>query len=429
MNLNIQLLFPISVSLLIIAVIILLVRLKKNTHHRFILQKVIKDLEKEVNDLKNYQNKLKHQGNQLQDENQKLLNEKNKLSKKYLKMWKTSEKIYKLQKDISIKNDKLEQLTQELEEERMKIKKKNQKLWNQGIAIHKEKEKVEEIKRLIEIKHKEVVESIDYAKRIQSSILPDIQELSTIFPNSFVFFKPVKTVSGDFYWWKKTNSHFIITAADCTGHGVPGAFMSMLGSAYLNDIVLNEKIFNPNEILEILRSRVIESLKQTSDKNEQMDGMDMALCSIDMENKKLQFAGANNPLYIIRKKTNMNDFDTKFISLENKSHCLLELKPDKMPVGIHWKMDRFKALEIKLFPQDRIFMFSDGYADQFGGKKGKKFKYKPFKKLLLDITDQDMHSQKDTLNNTMTEWVSYTDPYTNKPFEQIDDIIIVGLEI
>ena len=246
-------------------------------------------------------------------------------------------------------------------------------------------------------------DSIQYASYIQSAIMPLSGNLSKIFPESFILFQPKNVVSGDFYWFLKRRNTIIITAADCTGHGVPGAFMSILGMTFINDIINRDCTFTANGILNQLRERVMKALHQTGEGGEQKDGMDIALCIIDKELHELQFAGAFNPLYLFRKD--------KFI----------EIKGDRMPIGVHATEEiSFTNHVIKLQNNDIIYLFTDGYSDQFGGPKEKKFKYIHFKKLLHDIKDMPMEKQKQTLFDTFTEWKEYRD--------QVDDILIMGFK-
>ena len=302
---------------------------------------------------------------------------------------------------------------------------------------------VMEQKEHIELIHEEITDSIHYAKRIQRAILPDEEHVNAAVPEHFILFKPKDIVSGDYYWASvlksenKVNKHLIgklvITAADCTGHGVPGAFMSMLGVSFLNEIVNEKGVDRPDLILNMMRENVIASLQQTGAEGEQKDGMDMSLCVIDIEKMRLQYAGANNPVYIIRKKelpevVFINDnAETK--EIEGEDYNLKEIKSDKMPIAIYILMNDFRLNEIELLSGDAIYMFSDGYADQFGGKKGKKFKYKPFKELLLSIQDLPMNEQKQILEQTMEDWKNTINEKTGQISEQIDDIVVIGIKI
>ncbi len=262
----------------------------------------------------------------------------------------------------------------------------------------------------LERQKKEITDSIHYAYRIQNAVLPEHDFLEECFKGHFIFFKPRDIVSGDFYWISESNGQIVVIAADCTGHGVPGAFMSMLGVSFLNKIIRENGITDPDEILEKLRGNVIESLHQRGKENEAKDGMDMALTVIDKDKKIMRFAGANNPLYLI------------------KSNELQETKADRMPVAIHERIEPFRKHQVELEQGDTFYLFSDGYADQFGGPDGKKFKYKQFKELLLSIQDRSMEEQKDILDKTLHEWINTPDPDGN-PYDQIDDILVIGVRI
>ena len=302
---------------------------------------------------------------------------------------------------------------------------------------------VMEQKEHIELIHEEITDSIHYAKRIQRAILPDEEHVNSAVPEHFILFKPKDIVSGDYYWASVLKSEnkvnkdligkLVITAADCTGHGVPGAFMSMLGVSFLNEIVNEKGVDRPDLILNMMRENVISSLQQKGAEGEQKDGMDMSLCVIDIEQMKLQYAGANNPVYIIRNKElpeiilNNDDAETK--EIEGEKYNLKEVKADKMPIAIYVLMNDFRLNEVDLLSGDTIYMFSDGYADQFGGKKGKKFKYKPFKELLLSIQNLPMNEQKQILDQRIEEWKNTINEKTGQISEQIDDIVVIGIKI
>ncbi|MEM9024242.1 MAG: SpoIIE family protein phosphatase, partial [Bacteroidota bacterium] len=215
------------------------------------------------------------------------------------------------------------------------------------------------------------------------------------------------------------------TAADCTGHGVPGAFMSMIGTSLLNEVVNEKGIVKPNAILFEVRKGIITSLKQTGEEGQQKDGMDMALCAIDKANMLLHYAGANNSLYVIRaSETPLTDANgaTVEVNQERNGARLFEVKATKQPVGYYTgNMAPYDLHTFHLQPGDVLYTFSDGYADQFGGPKGKKFKYLPFKRLLLDNYQQPMENQRELLDQTIMDWMG--------EHEQIDDICIIGVRI
>ncbi len=252
--------------------------------------------------------------------------------------------------------------------------------------------------------NKQITDSIVYARRIQYAILPPENILTNNVVEHFILFKPRDIVSGDYYWMTQINDLMLIIAADCTGHGVPGAFMSLLGITFLNEIVHEKKIIQPHHILFELRIRIKNSLNKENSEEEYKDGMDMAVCLLNTTDKTLSYAGAYNPLYIIH------------------NNELIEIKADKMPVGLSEKMDiPFQLHNKKLHAGDTFYMFSDGYADQFGGPNDKKFMSKAFKKTLLSIQHESMKTQKEILDKTITDWKGNT--------EQIDDILIVGIKI
>ena len=260
-------------------------------------------------------------------------------------------------------------------------------------------------------KNKEITDSIFYAKCIQEALLPLTEEIKDKLPNSFILFKPKDIVSGDFYWFANIGrdgvSSYIIAAVDCTGHGVPGAFMSMLGNAYLNEIVNEKGITKPSEILEKLKGEIIKSLKQKSGIGERQDGMDIALCNLEFLDGqagiKLQYSGANNPLFVVR------------------NGQLMETMADRQPIGIYVDSKPFTNHILDLQKDDIIYIFSDGYIDQFGGPQAKKYMIKRFKQLLLDIQDKNMQQQKEHLDKTIEDWKGSEG--------QVDDILVIGIKV
>ncbi len=265
--------------------------------------------------------------------------------------------------------------------------------------------------KLLQQKHNEILASIRYAQVIQKAVLPEEQFLSHFLPNSFIINIPRDIVSGDFYWIKQRYNQVFIAVADCTGHGVPGAFMSMLGIAYLNEIVYNfknENEVNAGEILNTLRNRIKISLHQDKRKDAVSDGMDIALCIIDLENKSLQYAGAYNPLFLIRKN-------------EQSGFELLQYKADRMPIAIHLSEKPFTNNKIDLRTDDMLYLFSDGYLDQIGGEYARKYLIKNFKELLLNNAELKMEEQKKVIKDTFYSWKGDK--------EQIDDVMIVGFKI
>jgi serine phosphatase RsbU (regulator of sigma subunit) len=226
---------------------------------------------------------------------------------------------------------------------------------------------------------------------------------------------PQQIVSGDFYWMGMKNDHLVFTASDCTGHGVPGAFMSMLGVSFLNKIILEDGVVMPAEILNALRNNILNVFHHNREAEEgSRDGMDVALCSYDMIGGRLYFSGAMNPLYQIRR--NGNEFQ------------LIEHTPDKMPVANYSIMNPFRQKEISVQRGDALYIFSDGYSDQFGGEQGKKFMKKRFKQMLLAHQDKSMDEQKRAYQANLEAWMK--DKVENSEgYPQTDDILIIGIKI
>jgi serine phosphatase RsbU (regulator of sigma subunit) len=249
-----------------------------------------------------------------------------------------------------------------------------------------------------------ITDSIRYASLIQSAILPPKDKLDQYITDFFILFRPTDIVSGDFFWINEKDENIYLSVADCTGHGVPGALMSMLGVALLNEIIIKDEIKKPDEILNQLRENLMNSLHQTGKPGEAKDGMDIAICVINKKRNMLEFAGAFNPMYVSR------------------AGEIIEIKGDRMPIGIHMNAHMpFTRHEVKLKKSDIIYLFSDGYLDQFGGAKDKKFSATQFKKLLAEISHESMEKQKEILDKTINDWMDDE--------EQIDDILVMGIKI
>jgi len=254
--------------------------------------------------------------------------------------------------------------------------------------------------------------------------LTEDAEWKRISPEYFVFYRPKDVVSGDFFWafHAEQENISVWVAADCTGHGVPGAFMSMLGIGFLNEIVIEGKTLVANQILDKLREKIIKALQQKNALKQRKDGIDMALCVWDKNTGYLEFAGANNPLYIIRPLENLPGDDADRMIEKNEHHALLELNADKMPVGLHTgEIKPFSLSRIKLVKGDIIYSFSDGLPDQFGGEQGKKFKYKQFRQVLLKSASKPFEQTHSYLETSYDDWKS--------DFEQIDDVCVIGIKI
>ena len=256
----------------------------------------------------------------------------------------------------------------------------------------------------IEAQKKEITSSIQYASRIQMAMLPENEHLANTFSEHFIIFKPRDIVSGDFYWFNEDDDHIYFTTADCTGHGVPGAFMSMLGISALQEITSNFTNLKASAILDMLRGKIKKALHQTGKEGEASDGMDMAMCILHKKSKLLEFAGAYIPIYVVH--------DKQFI----------EYKADRMPIGIyHGKKESFTNNEIEVNKGDTIYFLSDGYIDQFGGPDGAKFKRANLKKLLTEIANKPFCEQKEILTARFESWKG--------PLKQVDDVTVIGLKI
>jgi serine phosphatase RsbU (regulator of sigma subunit) len=263
-------------------------------------------------------------------------------------------------------------------------------------------QKVIQRTKQIEQQKKEMTDSIHYASKIQSALLPLDEDLDTLLPSYFILNKPRDIVSGDYYWVSQKENKVIVAVADCTGHGVPGAFMSILGIAFLNEIINKTERLVSSEILNELRDYIRKSLHQTGKKDETRDGIEMALCVVDFANKKLQYSGALRPLYFIRNKE------------------LNEFKGDYMPIGVHDDDENsFSNKELHFKEDDIIYLFSDGYVDQLGGPNRKTYRSRQFKQLLLNIHQKPLQEQKEILEKEYDEW--------RQNIEQIDDIMVMGI--
>lgn len=271
--------------------------------------------------------------------------------------------------------------------------------------------------------HSEITKSIEYARRIQSSTLPGTEGLTALFRDHFLLFRPRDIVSGDFYWLATLENSTVLTVVDCTGHGVPGAFMSMLGMSLLKEIVVKEYITQPAVILRRLRKEVITALSQKGTSGEQRDGMDLSLITVHHDTGMMEFAGANNSLYLIRNKdlAPPGVYKGQPLKHDQNGDVLYEIPADKMPIALYDRMDKFTNHEIPLMEGDLVYLFTDGYADQFGGPDGKKFMYKPFKRMLLAHAFLPMKEQLEIITRELDEWM--------ENYEQIDDICVLGVRI
>jgi tetratricopeptide (TPR) repeat protein/serine phosphatase RsbU (regulator of sigma subunit) len=302
---------------------------------------------------------------------------------------------------------------QEKKRSNIALQLKNEEILQQKEEIQSQRDEIERQRDIataqrdhIQNQNKIITDSIHYAERIQAAVFPQKKELSAVFHEYFILFKPRDIVSGDFYWFTRINNKIIITVADCTGHGVPGAFMSMLGLAFINEIVSRKGITNTKEIMNAMRLSIIEALHQTGEYGEAKDGIDMALLTLDLDTGYACYTGANSPLYLIR------------------DNQVIDYKPDRIPIGIFLKngeLEDFTEYKFKFQKGDLYYMFTDGYVDQFGGPSGQKFKYAPFRDLLLENHKHTMEQQKIIIEQKFNEWKG------NRP--QLDDVLVFGLKI
>ncbi|MFB6258484.1 MAG: SpoIIE family protein phosphatase, partial [Flavobacteriales bacterium] len=355
--------------------------------------------------------------------------------------------------------EKLEKIVNERTKE---IREQKEKVEDQQKETERQKEKVEEA-------HQEITQSIDYAQKIQYALLRSEEQVSPHIPEHFILFKPRSQVSGDFYWGKEHKGYFYLAAVDCTGHGVPGAFMSMLGICQLNEIMNTEELLTPGYILTRLRDRVVGELTNADPENSARDGMDAALVRIPLGKEQgvrskegegkseegeagfekshpqgegfnphgqasegsestidVEFAGAQNPLYVIRKGIGEDPPEVEGGEVKpfNKTPDGIEVKGDPMPVGYdeHASKD-FSTASLWLRKGDMLYLFSDGYADQFGGPNAKKFRYGPFRQLLTSIYHNPLEEQKRELDKNFEDWREESQQ------EQIDDVVVIGVRL
>lgn len=300
-------------------------------------------------------------------------------------------KIYATEQRVSNKKLMSNNLKNTEKKEQMQALVKNVQKTSDELILHQLK---------LEETHKDITDSINYAKTIQEALIPTKRVVSKILWKYFIFFKPKNVVSGDFYYISQKEKTIYIAVADCTGHGIAGAFLSILGISFIQDIVKWGKTQSPGEILNSLRKR-IKRIFVDSGSNSR-NGMDMAFCMIDIDTNILQYSGAFNPIFIIR------------------NNEMTELRAIRNPIGFYIKEKDFTNTEFQLEPGDRIYLFSDGFTDQFSGENQRKFSKKRFKELLIRINNMEMEEQKEILESTLLEWRGTQ--------SQIDDITVMGIE-
>ncbi|MES2838167.1 MAG: tetratricopeptide repeat protein [Bacteroidota bacterium] len=294
----------------------------------------------------------------------------------------------------------------------------------QKAIIEKQKHETELQKELVEEKNKEIVDSITYAKRLQDAILPPLKLVQKYLEHSFILYKPKDIVAGDFYWFENKGDLLLFAAADCTGHGVPGAMVSVVCSNALNRTVKEFGITEPGKILDKVRELVVETFEKSE--SEVKDGMDISLCALNTKTNELFWSGANNPLWLIRASNSEQSDESKTLDTSSNisnlnTHILIEYKADKQPIGKTENSKLFSTQKIDLQKNDTFYIFTDGYCDQFGGDGGKKFKSANFKKFLLTIQDSEMSTQSKLINDVFEEWRGH--------LEQVDDVCVIGVRV
>jgi len=313
-------------------------------------------------------------------------------------------RLSKLQKDKEHLEKEVVKRTATIQFQKEEIETQRDEIEAQRDEIQRQIEIAEYHKEQVVKQNKDMTDSIEYAKNIQIALFPDKFTLQKVLNKGFCLFKPKDIVSGDFYWVAQIENKSIIVAADCTGHGVPGAFMSIIGINFLNEIVFDEHVIKPNEILNRLRKKIVKTLVNSNKIEEAKDAIDISLIVIDRENMKLEYAGAYNHLYFIR------------------DHMLEVIKADKMPVGISAKaMEPFTNHELDIKIGDQFYMFTDGFVDQFGGPNKKKYRIGSFRELLLDIHERTIEEQKQIIFETFINWRGNQ--------QQVDDVLLIGIRI
>ena len=298
--------------------------------------------------------------------------------------------------------EQLEELYTDLDK---KVKERTAEVVAQKEEIESQKDEIEKQRDKLADQQKHIMDSILYAKRLQYAILPTDDFVKELFPESFILFHPKDIVSGDIYWFSKTGNKRLFSAIDCTGHGVPGALVSMVGHNWLDYAVKDLKLERPVDILEALNVGVTSTFKERDEDGAVKDGMDIALCSVDYTTMKMEFAGAYNPAIILRNGE------------------LIQLKGDKCPIGAFSRraVAGYTHQEIDVQKGDMVYVFSDGYTDQFGGNDNRKFLMSNFKKLLTDVHQLPVNKQKDKMEEVLFDWMKYE--------SQLDDILVIGIRI
>lgn len=308
---------------------------------------------------------------------------------------------------------KLKQLNEELQNSLENIEEQKNKIETQNQILTKQKE-------LVIYQQDQLKKSITYAQKIQQSILPDTKVLDNHFFDHFILYQASALISGDFYFFQEVGNHFVIAIADCTGHGVPGGFMTMLGITFVDEIIRRKDVNSPVTALNLLRDTVIRSLKQEVG-SDVKDGLDLAMCAINIDTLEMEYAGANIPIYIHKKDPN---FEEDVFGVDEKIQIegqLVEFRPDRIPIGFYYIEKSFTKCRVQLKRGDKIYITTDGYPDQFGGVRGRKYLSKNFKNIIKENYMKSMDEQKQVFIQKHEEWKG--------EFEQIDDVLVFGLTI
>jgi len=323
--------------------------------------------------------------------------------------YKKNRKLHKkMLKEIDDNQQANYEISQMLAEKMQEMEQQARDLFETSAELQWQTESALRLYEEVESQKKEITDSIQYALRIQTILLPEESSINEILNDYFILFRPRDIVSGDFYWVNAKLNKTVVVVADCTGHGVPGAFMSLLGITFLNSIVRDDNL-QADMVLNQMREQVITSLRQTGKELENKDGMDLAMCIIDWENSRIEYAGANISLLLLRKT-------------EDNPHEMTEIRADRMPIGIYEQVvNDFTRHTIPIMPGDAIYMLTDGYCDQFGGPELKKFKKKNLIKLLSEIHKLSMTEQRKRLKRNLDKW--------RGDLPQVDDILMLGIKI
>lgn len=274
-------------------------------------------------------------------------------------------------------------------------------VWTNASTVEQARMTITEQKKIIDEKNKDIIDSINYAKRLQNALLPSLDLINKELPHNFIYYKPKDIVAGDFFWFEKQNDLLFIAAADCTGHGVPGALVSVVCSGALTRTINELHIIQPNLILDKTRELILETFAKSN--NEVKDGMDISLLCLDKKNKAAFWSGANNPLWYVQNKN------------------LVEVKPNKQPIGKSDNPLPFTTHKIDCETETTFYLFTDGMADQFGGPKGKKYKYKQMQELLMQNHQLNLNLQKELLDKSFMDWKG--------KLEQVDDVCVIGIRV